>query len=382
MLGQLSQTHFRFVPTLDDIVSHFVNVKFHNESAETLSQDPEKCDKDKPNGSKVLLSPASGGGLKKSSRSSLGINLRSRNPYGEYPIHLACKKGDAERLKKILQMPEVDVNVVDYNNNTPLHEAVLNGRIECVKLLLNFVPHPTIDNFFPAISKQGNSPAKKVNRYVNLLASDNFEETPLQYAVINNQVEILHLILQFLETEDKKERNHFPKLAKVFECHGDKKLEDFSTSAEVSNILARYRPVAKLILTRLSRDLVNTRQFQVLLENSLQRYIAAHNLFLVYRLWKVSKVDPEYSFTVLLQQSRAGHAIELHKDLVRFQPIDYNDAVPFTQFDDLPRFDLYRSKFAVAKDVKTLENLKFPDIKLTNLEQDNPVRQFLSLFAY
>ncbi len=55
---------------------------------------------------------------------------------GETPLHLACKKGDVDRVRIILASGG-DVNAKDHNGWTPLHEACAFGSLSCVQALLD-----------------------------------------------------------------------------------------------------------------------------------------------------------------------------------------------------------------------------------------------------
>lgn len=50
-------------------------------------------------------------------------------------LHKVCKRGDVPKLREILT-ENVDVNCKDYNGWTPLHEASLHNRPDCVRMLM------------------------------------------------------------------------------------------------------------------------------------------------------------------------------------------------------------------------------------------------------
>ena len=76
---------------------------------------------------KAILSTATGN--KKT------VYLDKRNQYGEFPLHLACRRRNLPNVRAILGTTGVNVNVTDNNLNTPLHEAVENGFIDVVKVI-------------------------------------------------------------------------------------------------------------------------------------------------------------------------------------------------------------------------------------------------------
>ena len=52
-------------------------------------------------------------------------------------------KNKAAELEKYLKMPESDINVVDNNGWTPLHEAARNKSIDCIRLLIKYRLNPS-----------------------------------------------------------------------------------------------------------------------------------------------------------------------------------------------------------------------------------------------
>ena len=67
-------------------------------------------------------------------------NPNKANKYGETPLHIACKRGQEDKLRALLAVQGVDVNAADHNGWTPLHEAASNGHAHCVRILLQFAP--------------------------------------------------------------------------------------------------------------------------------------------------------------------------------------------------------------------------------------------------
>lgn len=55
---------------------------------------------------------------------------------GETVLTVAAASEDSHFLKKLLTFKGVDINSVNMDLNTPLHCAVINNRLEAVKLLL------------------------------------------------------------------------------------------------------------------------------------------------------------------------------------------------------------------------------------------------------
>lgn len=66
------------------------------------------------------------------SKSSIDI----RNNKGESLLHQAVKKGDLDRVKKLIEDGH-SVNTVDHNSWTPLHEACTSGNLSLVEVLIS-----------------------------------------------------------------------------------------------------------------------------------------------------------------------------------------------------------------------------------------------------
>ncbi|KAF7284489.1 BRCA1-associated RING domain protein 1-like [Rhynchophorus ferrugineus] len=58
-----------------------------------------------------------------------------KNPKGETPLHLACKRHKVDEVKRLLGQ-KVDINAKDYAGWAPLHEAIQSGNLKIVQLLL------------------------------------------------------------------------------------------------------------------------------------------------------------------------------------------------------------------------------------------------------
>eukprot|EP00049_Salpingoeca_infusionum_P008904 m.147595 g.147595 ORF g.147595 m.147595 type:complete len:658 (+) comp14166_c2_seq1:144-2117(+) len=93
-----------------------------------------------------------------------------RNPLGETPLQVACKKGDLERARTLIAGGS-NVNNRDNAGWTPLHEACSEGHFYVVKLLLEAQADPN-------------------------LASKAEQETPLHDAVRMNLPHIAELLIQ------------------------------------------------------------------------------------------------------------------------------------------------------------------------------------------
>ncbi|KAM4875325.1 SMC5-SMC6 complex localization factor protein 1 isoform 2-T3 [Thomomys bottae] len=99
------------------------------------------------------------------------MNFRKTNLKGETALHRACINNQVEKLKLLLSLPGVDINVKDNAGWTPLHEACNYGNTVCVQEILKHCPE------------------------VDLLTQVD-GVTPLHDALSNGHVEIGKLLLQ------------------------------------------------------------------------------------------------------------------------------------------------------------------------------------------
>lgn len=83
------------------------------------------------------------------------------------PLAFACGLGYYGIVKELLKVPEIDVNIRDVSNRTPLFYVIMKNYIDIMDELLQI---PTID------------------------IKDKFEETPLVYAVYNRLYPVKRLI--------------------------------------------------------------------------------------------------------------------------------------------------------------------------------------------
>ncbi|XP_067678312.1 uncharacterized protein [Haliotis asinina] len=116
----------------------------------------------------------------------MAAKINKTNTKGETALHLACMKNQIVKLKQLLAVPGVDVNARDHAGWTPLHEACNKGNVECVDLLLKYVPARTMDSYL-----NKNQPCKKVD----LLACTPDGITPLHDAVASNHLDVCRLLL-------------------------------------------------------------------------------------------------------------------------------------------------------------------------------------------
>lgn len=103
--------------------------------------------------------------------------MNSKAQYGVSPLHLACQRGNRAAVSVLLRSTEVTVNIKDDNNDTPLHEACLNGFVDIVENLLTRMKLEDPDN-------------------VDINPQNNESQTPLHLACREGHVEVVKTLLK------------------------------------------------------------------------------------------------------------------------------------------------------------------------------------------
>ena len=94
-----------------------------------------------------------------------------RDAGGRSKLQIACDKGKYELVQELLEEGEIDVNDQDNAGNSSLHEAALNGYLDCVKLLIEYGAN------------------------VNLVSYQIFNDTPLIDAAANCHLDVVKFLL-------------------------------------------------------------------------------------------------------------------------------------------------------------------------------------------
>ncbi|OHW89435.1 ankyrin repeat protein [Colletotrichum incanum] len=64
-----------------------------------------------------------------------GEMINKKNENGETPLHILARYGDRETIEAALRVPEVDPDLVAGDESTPLVNAVMEARVDAVKIL-------------------------------------------------------------------------------------------------------------------------------------------------------------------------------------------------------------------------------------------------------
>ena len=137
-----------------------------------------------------------------------GATIDVGNKESTTPLHVACKEGHVDVVKELLKPGRGDVKSMiaarDHAGNTPIHCAVKSGVLETVKVLLSLRADPNvknIDGIYPihvAAARGYTDIAEVLLQYCNEVkdALDGDLRTPLHHAAIHNQVPIIENLLQ------------------------------------------------------------------------------------------------------------------------------------------------------------------------------------------
>jgi len=262
-------------------------------------------------------------------------------------------------------------------------------------MLLNFKPYPSVNKFFagakPSTSASGSNDE---NKLINIIALDLHGESPLHYAMVKENPQILEIILGFIYKQDTKSNNKFPTLRKVMDqrCR-NVKLQDLNKeSAGLQTILDKYEiladrleqermakgrpPSASLPLSTMQSPL-----FNILLKNSLERYIGSEGLYTVYRLTKINtgrSVDESKLVDYQLYYGDQSNSTE-NPEFERFAISDLNLALTNSQ-PKINRFGYNTISISgipkISKtrllDLKRFENMLYHWSKMPQLDSRNP----------
>ena len=105
-------------------------------------------------------------------RSGIDVSVTDTNTTKNTPLHWAASFGNAITIQLLLEQFGADPNVKNFQNMTPLHDAVIRNDLEIVKVLIKFGADPTIKN-----TKDGKTPidqAKDKEELLRVLKSSSY----------------------------------------------------------------------------------------------------------------------------------------------------------------------------------------------------------------
>jgi len=137
-----------------------------------------------------------------SKKYSCDVNTREVT-LGQSPLHLACLKGQEFISWTLLSKGfDVDINIVDLQNRTPLHHACIQGHTEIVRQLLvrkAMVNIKSTEGITPlhAAALRGNKEivAMLIRAGAEINVADNLGYTALAFAVREQHVAVAELLL-------------------------------------------------------------------------------------------------------------------------------------------------------------------------------------------
>lgn len=97
-------------------------------------------------------------------------------------------------MVELLLKHNADINALGYQNNTPLHEASLNKKVECVKFLIANGASQGIRNAFGILARDF---VKNVKEFENVFDAK-FEMTPMMTQRVNEirEVQLMNMATQ------------------------------------------------------------------------------------------------------------------------------------------------------------------------------------------
>lgn len=121
------------------------------------------------------------------------------------PLHLAIKFSALDVVSAFIRNDKCNLNIKDANNETALHTALFNGKLEIANMLISNKKFTAINdcnnkNIFPlvyALAKDYKSVVitllQRLDININIISKNGF--TPLHLAVRTNNFEAVNLIV-------------------------------------------------------------------------------------------------------------------------------------------------------------------------------------------
>jgi len=308
------------------------------------------------------------------------IQVSKKNKYGETAVHTAARAANTARLAECLATPGVDINCRDNNDFTPLHEAVAKNRIESVRLLLQYRNTRTMDTFFQAA---GSSPTRRKLDRVDLFAQDKDDGmSPFHEAVQEGKLEMVELMLDTVAREADRPSSGLPTLAALLDNQTRDGLTAFklAKSDEMKKLLNRFRrqPESNKENCRVASDCLiiqDKERFAALLYIAFNKYVTSCSVAHVVGLFK------ETSLLTEVLKSPVGTAVKLNTEQERWGPLDLKLGLQTQMFGRRARFDIFRSESVKSTDVRDLNFLQSDSegSPYKDIDQNHPVMPLLEM---
>jgi ankyrin repeat protein len=134
-----------------------------------------------------------------------GHNLNIYNKLDQSLVHIAAIFGHLSIVKFLVYL-SLDYNSKDKNGSTPLNLAIYNKNYDISNYLQKLIPQD--DNYkLPIHLAAENGDLISLKYYlksININIEDKFKNTPLHYAVINNKVDVVLLLIEHNADVNKK----------------------------------------------------------------------------------------------------------------------------------------------------------------------------------
>jgi ankyrin repeat protein len=134
-----------------------------------------------------------------------GHNLNIYNKLEQSLVHIAAMYGHLSIIKFLVHL-SLDYNSKDKNGSTPLNLAIYNKNYDISNYLQKLIPQD--DNYkLPIHIAAENGDLVSLKYYlqtIDINIEDKFKNTPLHYAVINNNYETVLLLIEYNANVNKK----------------------------------------------------------------------------------------------------------------------------------------------------------------------------------
>jgi ankyrin repeat protein len=122
--------------------------------------------------------------LEENHADEIGVNVQNRS--GETLLHLAARGGHLELTKELVKAGAA-IGTADYERNTPLHLAALNGKDNVVSYLVDYLQQ----HFH---SQYGGGEHTELSKYVN--AQNKAGNTPLHLAILRDRKTVAYALVR------------------------------------------------------------------------------------------------------------------------------------------------------------------------------------------